>query len=240
MANIMSVNRLVTLVRQRADQINSSSYDDESELKPWVRGSLAQLYALLCRRGVDYYTTCRPISLTAGQEAYTLPSDFMSLQDVFMLYNGGTQRQQLRSYSVDLHGALNQPSLYNATTYQYRLMRNLLYIQPIPQRDALNALEIYYTPQYRAPLLDYSPCDEIMPNGFEEWVVLDVLQKMSVKTRLQNMDDIVKTKALLTVQLTAGAQIRDSFAPVMRDGMRQQRMGYQTALAGGPLYWCIP
>lgn len=240
MPNSMTVNTLTALVRQRSDQINSTSYDDESELKPWIRGSLAQLYALLCRRAVDYYTTCRPISLTAGQEAYSLPSDFQALQDVFMLFNGGQQRRQLRSYSVDLHGALNQPLNYSSPQYQYRIMRNLLFIQPVPLRDVQNALEIYYTPQYRAPLLDYTPCDDVMPNGFEEWVVLDVLQKMSVKTRLQNMDDITKTKAMIQQQIMATAQIRDSFAPVMRDGMRSRSTYQQSAIASGPLYWAIP
>jgi hypothetical protein len=236
----MTVNQLVTLVRQRSDQINSSTFDDESELKPWVRGSLAQLYALLCRRSVDYYTTCRPISLMAKQEAYSLPSDFQSLQDVFLLYGGGASRLQLRPFGVDEFGALNTPQATINPIYKYRLQRNLLFLQPVPTVDSYNALEIYYTPQYRPPLLDYSTLDDVLPNGFEEWVVLDVLGKMSIKTRLQNMDDIRKTQSVIQSQIMATAQIRDSFAPVMRDGMRQRRTLPTYAAAGGPLYWCIP
>lgn len=240
MPNSMTINQLVTLVRQRSDQINSSTFDDESELKPWVRGSLAQLYALLCRRAVDYYTTCRPISLMAGQEAYSLPSDFQSLQDIFLLYSGGQSRMQLRSFGVDQFGALNNLSLAQNRTYQYRLQRNLIFLQPVPTVDAYNALEIYYTPQYRPPLIDYSPLDDVLPNGFEEWVVLDVLGKMSIKTRLQNLDDIRKTQGVIQQQVMASAQIRDSFAPVMRDARRPNRMMPGYAAPGGPLYWCIP
>lgn len=240
MPNTQTINGLVTLVRQRSDQINSSSFDDESELKPWVRGSLAQLYALLCRRAVDYYTTCRPISLMAGQEAYSLPSDFQALQDVFLLYAGGNSRIQLRNFGIDQFGALNSPQASVNPLYQYRIQRNLLFLQPVPTVDAYNAMEIYYTPQYRPPLIDYSPIDDVLPNGFEEWVVLDVLGKMSVKTRLQNMDDIRKTQQVIQQQIMATAQIRDSFAPVMRNAYRPRTLVPQYTQAGGPLYWCIP
>lgn len=236
MANIQTINTLVTRVRQRSDQIGSDTFDDQTELKPWIRGSLSQLYEILCQRAVDYYTTCRPISLIAGQEAYSLPSDFKQLQDIFVLYNGGQARQQMRNFGVDEFGALNRPS-YNTAPLRYRLMRNLLYVQPVPQWDAFNALEMHYTPHYRAPLLDYSTIDEVLPDGWEEWAVLDVLQKMSVKTRLQNMDDILKSKAQQEARLIAGSSIRDGFAPVMRDAYLGRNYAGRPS---GPLVWAIP
>ena len=236
MANIQTINQLVTRVRQRSDQIGSDTFDDATELKPWIRGSLSQLYEIMCQRAVDYYTTCRPISLIAGQEAYSLPSDFKQLQDIFVLYSGGQLRQQMRNFSVDEFGALHRPS-YNTAPLRYRLMRNLIYIQPVPQFDAFNALEMHYVPHYRGPLLDYSTIDEVLPDGWEEWAVLDVLQKMSVKTRLQNMDDILKSKAQQEARLIAASAIRDGFAPVMRDAYRGATFGGQPS---GPLIWAIP
>lgn len=237
MADVQTINTLVTRVRQRSDQIGSDTFDDATELKPWIRGSLSQLYEILCQRAVDYYTTCRPISLIAGQEAYTLPSDFKQLQDIFVLYAGGQQRQQMRNFGVDEFGALNSPA-YHTAPLRYRLMRNLIYIQPVPQFDAFNALEMHYVPQYRAPLLDYSPIDEVLPDGWEEWAVLDVLQKMSVKTRLQNMDDILKSKAQQEARLISASSIRDGFAPVMRDAYRHT--SFYGGRPAGPLYWAIP
>jgi len=237
MATVQTINSLVTRIRQRSDQIGSDTFDDETELKPWIRGSLAQLHEILCQRAVDYYTTARPLSLIAGQEAYSLPSDFKQLQDIFVLYNGGQSRQQMRNFSVDEFGALNAPQFHTAPL-RYRLMRNLIYIQPVPTFDAFNALEMYYTPQYRPPLLDYTPIDEVLPDGWEEWAVLDVIQKMSIKTRLQNMDDILKSKAQMEARLIAGASIRDGFAPVMRDANRRLRP-YGGGRPSGPLVWAI-
>lgn len=237
MASTQTINSLIARIRQRSDQLNSATFDDETELKPWLRGSLSQLYDIINQRAKDYYTTARPISLMAGQEAYSLPSDFRSLADLWVLQNGGTQRLQMRNFGPDEFGQIN------AGDYRYRLMRNLLFIQPVPAADAFNALEMHYVPQYRAPLLDYSPIDEVLPDGWEEWAVLDVLQKMSIKTRLQNMDDILKSKAQIEARLIASSAIRDGFAPVMRDGHRSRRHGFPyafTSQPSGPLYWAIP
>lgn len=237
MANVQTVNLLVSRIRQRSDQINSTTFDDLTELKPWIRSSLAQLYEMTAQSSQDYYTTCRPLSLTAGQEAYSLPSDFKSLQNIYALYNGGVSRMQLREFAVDDLGALNNPYILPAPL-SYRIMRNMIFLAPVPGADAFNALEIYYTPQYRAPLLDYTTIDEVLPDGFDEWVVLDVLQKMSVKTRLQNMDDILKSKQMMEARFTSGIANRGAYAPVMRDGTRRRSLSPGTS--GGPLYWCIP
>lgn len=238
--NIQTINLLVARVRQRSDQINSQTFDDASELKVWIRGSLAQLYDMLCQRASDYYTTARPLSLIAGQEAYSLPSDFKSLADIYVLYSGGKQRRRMRSFNIDDFGALNTPGAPGGD-FSYRIMRNLLYVQPTPQFDYYNALELHYTPQYRAPLLDYTTIDEVMPNGWDEWVTLDVLQKMSIKARLLNMDDIIKSKAQIENRLLMSASIRDSYAPVMRDGSINNSVNYMTqGPPTGPLYWSIP
>lgn len=238
--NTETINLLVARVRQRSDQINSQTFDDASELKVWIRGSLAQLYDLLCQRASDYYTTCRPVSLIAGQEAYSLPSDFKSLADIYALYNGGKNRLRLRSFDIDDFGALNGP-MAPTGDFSYRIMRNLLYVQPTPQVDYYNALELHYVPQYRGPLLDYTSIDDVLPNGWDEWVTLDVLQKMSVKARLLNMDDIIKSKMQMENRLLTSASIRDAYAPVMRDGTINNGYGlYTQGPPMGPLYWSIP
>jgi hypothetical protein len=239
MPNSETLNSLTAKVRQRSDQINSQTFDDTSELKVWIRGSLAQLYDMLCLRSGDYYTTCRPLSLIAGQEAYALPSDFKNLTDVFVLYAGGKNRLQLKPFSAEEFGQLGDLTV-PLVPLAYRLMRNLLYVQPIPVADYYNAIEIHYVPQYRAPLLDYSSIDEVMPNGWDEWVVLDVLQKMSVKARLLNMDDIIKSKLALEQRLLQSASIRDAYAPVMRDATVHRPSPLTLGPPTGPIYWSIP
>ena len=237
--NIQTINLLVARIRQRSDQINSQTFDDASELKVWIRASLAQLYDMLGQRSSDYYTTARPISLIAGRESYCLPSDFKSLADIYVLYNGGFNRVRMRPFSIDDFGALNTPM--SAGAYTYRLMRNMLYIQPTPQLDYYNALEMHYVPQYRAPLLDYTSIDEVLPNGWDEWVTLDVLQKMSIKARLLNMDDIIKSKQQIEARLLTSASIRDAYAPVMRmGGHDSQALSWMQGQPSGPVYWSAP
>lgn len=232
--NNTTVNSLITRIRQRSDQINSQTFDDATELRLWVHGSLSQLYDILGQRSSNYYSTCRPLSLISGQEAYSMPSDFRNLHDIFMLYNGGKSRLRIKPFNVDDFGA-------PTGTLSYRIMRNLLYLQPTPMADYYNALEIHYTPQYRAPLLDYSSIDEVLPNGWEEWVVLDVLQKMCVKARLLNMQDILQSKQQIESRLLVSACNRDAYAPVMRDGTYNSSASYGAQGApSGPVYWCIP
>ena len=236
MATSQSINSIVRTLRQRADQIGSSTFDDATELKPWVRDSLAQLYEIMCQRQTDWYTVSVPVSLLADVEAYQLPSDFKSINSLFALYNGGQSRQKLREFRVDDFGAGNAP-IYQNSALSYRVIRNLLYLQPLPNRDSFNALELSYTPQYRGPLLDYTACDSVMPEGYTEWVVLDVLQKMNIKTRLQNMDDILKSKSQIESRILSSASMRSDYAPVMRDGMRRSYGPSQYGYPAGPAFW---
>lgn len=236
MATGQTINSLVTKVRQRADQINSTTFDDATELKLWVRASLVQLYEIFTQRSADWYTVSVPLSLSAGQEAYSVPSDFKALSTVFALFNRGAYRAPLREFEHSEFGRYANP-MYAQRPMAYRLIRNLIYIQPVPTIDAFNALELVYTPQHRGPLLDYTPIDEVMPPGYDEWVVLDVLQKMSVKTRLQNMDDILKSKGEVQARLLAGIKSRTNVAPRMRDAMAPIYGPGGSALPSGPIYW---
>lgn len=236
MAQTQTLANLITKVRQRADQIGSTTFDDVTELKPWVRASLRQLYDLFCQQDNDWYTTSAPLSLLAGIEAYTVPQDLKRLGNVYALYNGGNSRVKLTEFAYDDFGALSNSGL-SRPALQYRLIRNLLYIQPVPTSDIFNAIELQYTPEHRHSLLDYTPIDDVMPSGADEWIVLDVLQKMSVKTRLQNMDDILKSKAEVQARLLNSIRTRSDKAPVMRDGRRPSRMPQTAGNPSGPLFW---
>jgi len=236
MATVHTINTLTAKIRQRADQIGSTTFDDTSELKLWIRASLVQLQEMLCQEDEEWYTNTVPLTLHAGIEAYSMPSDMRRLNSVYALYAFGANRQRLQQFDKEDYGALNYPSLAGKPL-MYRLYRNLLYIQPTPTADIFNALEIVYTPERRHPVLDYTQIDDMLPSGADEWVVLDVLQKMSVKTRLQNMDDILKSKAQQEARLRKLLRTRSDVAPRMRDAWRtsQQPMGYSAPQ--GPLVW---
>ena len=234
-----TINLLVRRVRQRADQINSMTFDDATELKPWIKQSLAQLYEIMVSRYNDYYVTVRPLSLMASTDVYTLPSDFRCLHDVWMLGSGGVSRSRLQQFNAEEYAQASQ--MWNcAGPRRYRVMRNLLFLDPAPMADATNALEIWYTPMYRAPMLDYTPLDDVLPLGWEEWAVLDVLMKMAVKTRLLNSGDISASKKDVEARLISSAAIRTSDAPRMRDMFSTYQTPWLTGTPQGPAYWTIP
>lgn len=237
MATTQTMANIVTKVRQRADQIGSTTFDDVTELKPWVRSSLRQLYTMFAQQDDDWYTISVPMSLSAGTEAYTMPSNMLRLASVYALYNGGANRVKLREFDQDDFGGLNYPAVTPAPM-AYRLLRNLLYVQPVPTVDIFNAFEISYIPEYRHRLTDYTPIDDVMPAGADEWVVLDVLQKMAIKTRLQNMDDIIKSKQEIERRLKSAIRVRSDYAPRMRDGTpRRASPQVNFGIPQGPLYW---
>lgn len=236
MANAATINLLVRRVRQRADQINSMTFDDATELKLWLRGSLAQLYEILTDRWSDWYVINRPMSLAAGAMSYALPADFRALHDVFIVGGMGSARWRLKQLQPEEMTQSLSPSNLNIPL-GYRLMRDMLYVLPKPVSDAPNALEIWYTPEYRAPLLDYTPISDVLPNGWEEWVVLDVLIKMCHKTRLLNMEALERERARVETRLVGHAAIRSNDAKVMRDIYAERDRSYLPIVPQGPAYW---
>ena len=236
MANATTINLLVRRIRQRADQINSVTFDDATELKLWIRGSLSQLYEILADRWNDFYVVNRPMSLAAGAMAYALPSDFRTLHDVFVVGGLGATRTRLPQFNAEDMASTLAPSTTGAPL-GYRVMRDMLYIMPTPRVDATNALEVWYTPEYRAPLLDYSPISDVLPNGWEEWVVLDVLLKMTVKTRLLNVEALERERQRVETRLVAHASIRSSDAAVMRDMFSTTTGSIPLTVPQGPAYW---
>jgi hypothetical protein len=243
MANVANINGLVAKVRQRADQINSTTYNDATELKPWLKDSLAQLYEILVSRWQDYYTIARPLSLVAGQSAYSLPADLRELDSVWMMYNAGKSRVQLKQFEADQMDALQRSSTFYGMgyqTYKYRIMRNRLWVLPSPNVDIKNALELFYVPQYQAPLLDYTSIDDVLPNGWEEWVVLDMLAKMAVKSRLIDLAAVETLRGATERRLLAAASIRSGIAPVMRDATRRVTLYGVGGSAQGAAYWSAP
>ncbi len=239
MANSQTINSLVALVRTRTDQVNSTTFDDETDLKPWIRASLAQLYELLTSRWLDYYTISRPISLLANQQSYSLPPDFRAMCDVYLLYNAGKYRERLQVFPPNQLGRYSNENLWRRWPMFYRIQRNQIFFTPPPDRDLANAIEIMYVPQYKAPLLDFSTIDDILPNGWDEWVVLDVMEKMNIKLRL-DLTPVQQAKAQMAQRLLAASSVRDGEAPQMMDSYIYPRWTWLNGIPSGPFQWVAP
>lgn len=234
MANSHSVVTLTALIRARTDQTNSTTFDDATELKPWVKGSLLQLNEILIQQWRDYYIVKKPLSLIAQQEMYSLPPDFRAMQDVYVLFNQGRSRWRLKLFSPN---RVMRPGnlISQSAPAAYRILRNQIWFSPIPQRDVFNAIELHYTPHFHPPLLDYSSIDDVLPNGWEEWVVLDVMEKMNNKLRL-DPTQTQRAKQEMLARLMSGTHTRDGEPPVMMD-VRNAGVGYFSGVPSGPLVW---
>ncbi len=234
MANSQSVVTLVSLIRARSDQTNSTTFDDTTELRPWVKQSLLQLNEILIQQWRDYYVVKKPLSLIANQEMYSLPPDFRAMQDVFVLYGKGSGRFRLRSFSPNRSVSQNYLTTAAAPA-AYRILRNQIWFSPMPQRDIANAIELHYTPHFHAPLLDYTSIDEVLPNGWEEWVVLDVMEKMHNKLRL-DPSQTQRAKQEMLNRLLSGAHDRDGEPQVMVDVRGRALAGFN-GIPSGPAVW---
>ena len=231
MANSQSITTLGVLAVARADMTNAPTFDFNAEIKPWVRQSCAQLYESLVSRWLDYYVVARPLSLLANQQSYSLPEDFRAMQEVYLLQNGGATRVQLRVMESALDTGRGGMS--------YKIMRSQLYLGMDVDADYPNAIEFYYTPQWQGPLTDYSTIDSVLPNGWEEWVVLDVMQKMFSKMRLP-IDQVMTAKGEQAARFEAAASIRDGEAPMMVDVHNNGRYGAFGGRPSGPAVWTVP
>lgn len=238
MANSQSVVTLVSLIRARSDQTNSTTFDDATELRPWVKQSLLQLNEILIQQWRDYYLVRKPLSLLAGQEMYSLPPDFRAMQDVFLLYNYGRSRVRLRLFAPN-RASRSKYVIQSAAPVAYRILRNQIWFTPIPQRDVANAIELHYTPFFHPPLLDYSPIDDVLPNGWDEWVVLDVMEKMNNKLRL-DPTQTQRAKQEMLSRLLAGAHNRDGEPPVMLDVSGRKDSIVFMGTPSGPATWVGP
>jgi hypothetical protein len=230
-ANPATICNLVTQVRSRADQLLSSTFDDETEVKPWVRDSLAQLYEQLVSEWQDWAVSVCPLSLVANQDTYSLPPDFRAMQTVYALYDFGKTRVALKRFSTsgnyDPYGEL-----------KYRVENAFVRFQNPPCLSFANCIELHYTPTYMAPLLDFSSIDVNLPRGWEEWVVLDVVQKMRLRMRL-DADYIIAQKKDIETRIMRAAFRRDQSVQYVTDVFRQPRYyGYRSQLSG-PSFWSV-
>jgi hypothetical protein len=235
MANSSSVNTLVTEIRQRVDRVNATNLNDAAELKPWVKQSAARLYEIMVSRWKDWYTISSVMSLTNGVSSYPLPADFRAMGEVYMFYQAGNVRRPLSPFTKRQRGQYNNP-LYlalNQWPLRYQLQREKIIFDPAPTANYTNVIELNYIPQYSSPVSDDVPLDPVLPNGWEEWIVLDVCIKIAQKFRLQDMAQaFTAERKEIEKNIVAGAAVRDAEAPMMTN--RYDGNGFVFGAPSGP------
>lgn len=234
MANKATIGSLVVQVRSRADQLLSPTFDDDAEVKVWVRDSLAQLYEQLVSQWQDWGIQIVPMSLIANQTVYALPPDFRAAQALYALYSNGTVRFPLKRYNTAEPSFAPNYSPFTSTPISYRVENNVLRIQNPPSVTIPNCLELHYTATYQGPLLDFTSIDLNLPRGWEEWIILDVMQKMRLRMRL-DADYIIAQKRDVESRIMRAAFRRDQTVSDVTDAYKTYTFFPQQL--SGPTYW---
>lgn len=209
--------QLRTRLRQRVDMVNSQFVTD-AECNGLLNTAGARLHDLLITADPERYMTTAPIALVAGTEAYTLPSDFHTMLQLFATTGSGTtlQRVPLRKFNVRDMGSRVNPYL-SATTVEspvvsYRMEGNKIYIWPMPTGVSGWALELWYAPQYVDLVADGDTVDYGVVSGWDEYVINDA----AINTRLKEESDISGLMARLQefeARVVTTSKYRDSAEP---------------------------
>ncbi len=243
MPNSASINYLVGTARSRMGLQNSPTFDDQAELIPWCRDSLKQMHELLTQAWRDWYTVKRPLSLSQGRERYALPSDFRAMTAVYMIYNNGPTaygpyREELREMSRQQWGKFTPINTIRNWPMMFRIEGPYIYFSPVATVDYRNCIELEYVPQYNGPLTDWSPIETTLPNGWEEWILLDLCLKMQVKMNLDT-SDVKAQKQEVMARILMGANYRSSDPPKKKDIFQTGSGSWFMGTPGGANTWSM-
>lgn len=215
MARQVTLEQLVTRVRQRAN-IENSQFVTDIELTSYINESLCELYDLLVASyGQEYFRTSTTFSTTGGVVDYALPTDFYKLISV----------------DVDLGG----PCVYSALAYMesernlYNSFPGWSYGSPIAYRlHGMNSTFAYgsigFIPQPSGTYsitLNYVPaCTDLYRpddtfdgvSGWEEYVVVDAAIKCLQKEE-SDVSVLFAQKQALIARIAAMAPSRDAQSP---------------------------
>lgn len=146
MANIATRDQLIQRVRQAADMINTQFVSDV-EIIDWLNVGMSELHDLLVTEFEDYYESVYTFDTVVGQEDYSLPDDFYKLKGVDVQEDGNSytlgryMNRERNRFQSDVYG-----QAYWAKRYVYRLVGNVVRLQPTPQ--TVETLTAYYVPSY--------------------------------------------------------------------------------------------
>ena len=207
----ISLSNLRTVCRQRADQENSTFITD-SELNDYINSSIAELYDLLIQSyGSDYLVSSTTFTTVTGTDEYDLPTDFYKLRGVDAQLGSGNDFLTLRPFNFNERNRFTDVAAWThlgAPAVRYHLIGSKIKFSPIPDRNA--TIKLWYIPT--APKLEFNSDELDQFNGYDEYVIVDVVIKMKLK---EESDTTVeeRQKAALKQRIEEASQNRDAAQP---------------------------
>lgn len=141
---VRSLTDMINDIRQRTNMENSTFVTD-AEIAEYLNQALAELWARICQgQGQPFYRSTTTLAVTAGQQYYPLPADFMALEGVEATINGWTGR--LDPFMPSEHARLvnnGAPGVWWGSPVRYRVQANTIEI--LPPVNTFTAT-LYYVP----------------------------------------------------------------------------------------------
>lgn len=176
MAKTFELQDFRTEVRNRGEY--RAPYITDTELNSYINASVAHLYDILVEQDPSRYLTQGTISVVSGTESYALPATFYKAISVNIPYTGSTSGYVVarRIGWQERHHYASGIGSNKETTY-YSIRGGNIYFWPTPTWT--DTVQFEFIPVYTTLTNDTDTFDCV--NGWEEWVVADVLAKCAAK-----------------------------------------------------------
>ena len=187
-----------------------------------VNESASELYDLLLVRWQDYFIKSAPITIIAGQNTYTLPTDFYKSRSAAFVV--GNTRTPLRQFSEDERTQLiNQTS---GSPDAYKIEDGNIVLLPTPSSGSV---ELRYVYQYPWLTLDTDTLSLNVVSGWEAYIIYDAAMKMRIKAK----KDPAAIQALQAVRDNLRERIKMAAAERDASGVTRVRDTYGLSVLRG-------
>lgn len=176
MAKNFQLSEFRTEVRRRGEY--RAPYITDAELDSYINASVSHLYDLLIEVDPSRYLTQGTISVVSGTESYNLPADFYRAISVNIPVSSSPTGFILgrRINWQERHYYYNNVTSTKQNTF-YAIRGGQIWFWPPPTWT--DSVQLDYVPVYTTLSMDTDTFDAV--NGYEEWVIADVLAKCAAK-----------------------------------------------------------
>lgn len=217
MGNPVTLQTLITRVRQRGNLEGATAFITDAEIADCLNSSLAnEVYDLLrLNVGEQYYRKTVSITTQQGVSSYLSPSDMLSLISIDV-WLGGQYPVSAKRYYENQHNMLRAfPFGWN---YTYPVYYSILGSGPqgsinfLSAPDAGYQVDINYCPVMTQLVNPNDTFDDV--NGWSEIAVLDAATKCLIKSKqLETAEYLEARKEKLVVKVKAMSAYRHSGEP---------------------------
>lgn len=198
---LVTLKQLRDRVRQRADMVYSQFVTD-AELNNYLNDSLRELYDILVRANIDYYSNTYEFTVTGSN--YTLPvNEIYKLRGLDQSYGGSWV--PVWQYSHMERGRWTEQTVSRlVANVRYRLFGNT--IEFLPAEQAPGTYRLTYVPLLNTLSKDSDQFDGF--NGFEAYAVCDSAIKCKDKEE-SSTTVLERERERLLERIEAMANTRD-------------------------------